>query len=96
MRVVADLVVVDCAAPLEQDEELVFDTAAPRRNAATLVALECADEVVVVGGCAVLIGAGATLAGLAGSWRLDTPTGPSIVVAAVIVLLGANLRPGAR
>lgn len=45
---------------------------------------------------AVLIGAGATLAGLAGSWRLDTPTGPSIVVAAVIVLLGANLRPGAR
>ncbi|MFN8156090.1 MAG: ParA family protein [Candidatus Nanopelagicales bacterium] len=50
-RALADLVVVDCAAPLEQDEELVFDTAAPRRNAATLVALECADEVVVVGGC---------------------------------------------
>lgn len=50
-RELADLVVVDCAAPLEQDEELVFDTAAPRRNAATLVSLECAEEVVVVGGC---------------------------------------------
>ncbi|MFN8147715.1 MAG: hypothetical protein U0R76_09650 [Candidatus Nanopelagicales bacterium] len=50
-RELADLLVVDCAAPLEQDEELVFDTAAPRRNAATLLSLECADEVVVVGGC---------------------------------------------
>jgi MinD-like ATPase involved in chromosome partitioning or flagellar assembly len=50
-RSLVDLVVVDCAAPLESDEELVFDTEAPRRNAATLVALECADEVVVVGGC---------------------------------------------
>ena len=50
-RGLVDLVVVDCAAPLEQDEELVFDTAAPRRNAAALVSLECADEVVVVGGC---------------------------------------------
>ncbi len=50
-RELVDLVVVDCAAPLEQDEELVFDTAAPRRNAATLVSVECADEVVVVGGC---------------------------------------------
>ncbi len=29
----------------------MFDTAAPRRNAATLVSVECADEVVVVGGC---------------------------------------------
>lgn len=50
-RGLADLVVVDTAAPLEQDEELVFDTEAPRRNAASLVALEGADEVVVVGGC---------------------------------------------
>ncbi|HET7902211.1 MAG TPA: hypothetical protein VFL59_13575 [Candidatus Nanopelagicales bacterium] len=50
-RELAELVVVDVGAPLEQDEELVFDTAAPRRNAAALVSLECADEVVVVGGC---------------------------------------------
>jgi ABC-type Mn2+/Zn2+ transport system permease subunit len=30
------------------------------------------------------------VAGLLGSWRLDTPAGPSIVVAAVVLLLAAN------
>ena len=50
-RRLADLVVVDCAAPLESDEELVHDTEAPRRNAATFTALEAADAVVVVGSC---------------------------------------------
>lgn len=39
---------------------------------------------------AVLIAAAAALAGLWGSVRLDTPTGPSIVVAAVIMLIAAN------
>jgi Mrp family chromosome partitioning ATPase len=48
-RELVDLVVVDVAAPLESDEELVFDTHAPRRNAATLVALEEADLVLAVG-----------------------------------------------
>ncbi len=42
-------VVVDCGSSLEADEELVFDTEAPRRNAATFVALESADVVVAVG-----------------------------------------------
>lgn len=41
--------VVDCAAGIEQDEELAHDTAAPRRHAATLTALADADEVLVVG-----------------------------------------------
>ena len=50
-RGLVDLVVIDCAAPLESDEELVFDTDAPRRNAATFAALEQADAVVVVGSC---------------------------------------------
>ncbi len=45
----ADLVVVDCGFSLEADEELVFDTEAPRRNAATFVALEAADLVLAVG-----------------------------------------------
>ena len=49
-RSLADLVVVDCGFSLESDEELVFDTDAPRRNAATFAALECADVVVAVGG----------------------------------------------
>ena len=48
-RALAPLVVVDLAAPLESDEELVFDTAAPRRNPAALVALEEADAVIAVG-----------------------------------------------
>ena len=48
-RSLVDLVVVDCGPSLEADEELVFDTEAPRRNAATFTALECADVVVAVG-----------------------------------------------
>lgn len=46
-----DVVVVDVGAPLEQDEELVFDTEAPRRNGAALTALEDADVVLTVGTC---------------------------------------------
>jgi Flp pilus assembly CpaE family ATPase len=48
-RELAAATVVDTAFCIEQDEEIVFDTAAPRRNGATLVTLECADVVVVVG-----------------------------------------------
>lgn len=47
-RSVAEFVVVDCGFCLEQDEELAYDTAAPRRNGATLAALGCADLVVAV------------------------------------------------
>lgn len=48
-RRLATLVVVDCGFCLEQDEELSYDTAAPRRNGATLATLADADEVLVVG-----------------------------------------------
>lgn len=41
--------VVDIGFCLERDEELSFDTAAPRRNGAALAALAAADLVVVVG-----------------------------------------------
>jgi zinc transport system permease protein len=47
-------------------------------------------------GLAMAIGAGAALAGLAASWRLDTPTGPTIVVAAVAALALANLAAALR
>ena len=47
-RGLAEVTVVDCGFSLEQDEELSFDTAAPRRNGATLATLEQADVVVVV------------------------------------------------
>ena len=48
-RGLARFVVVDCGFAIEDDEELSYDTLAPRRNAATLTALEEADELVVVG-----------------------------------------------
>ena len=48
-REVADFIVVDTGFCLEADEELSFDTMAPRRNAATLRSLELADTVLAVG-----------------------------------------------
>jgi len=48
-REVADYVVVDTGFCLEADEELSFDTVAPRRNAATLRSLELADTIYAVG-----------------------------------------------
>ncbi|MGV9195153.1 AAA family ATPase [Microbacterium sp. MC2] len=44
----ADDIVVDVAAPLERDEEIVSDLDGPRRNAATLAALGTADVIVAV------------------------------------------------
>jgi MinD-like ATPase involved in chromosome partitioning or flagellar assembly len=49
-RTLAELTVVDCAFSLEDDEELSFDTAAPRRNGVTLAVLEAADTVICVSG----------------------------------------------
>lgn len=48
-RGLVDHVVVDCGFALEDDEELSYDTAAPRRNATTLTALEHSDTLVAVG-----------------------------------------------
>lgn len=48
-RRLAAWTIVDCGFCVEQDEALSYDTHAPRRNAATLSALEAADVVVVVG-----------------------------------------------
>ncbi len=45
----AAVTVIDCGFCLEADEELSFDTAAPRRNGATLRCLELADTVLAVG-----------------------------------------------
>lgn len=48
-RQLSHFVVIDCGFAIEDDEELSYDTLAPRRNAATLTALESADELLVVG-----------------------------------------------
>lgn len=45
----AQLVVVDCGFSLENDEELSYDTVAPRRNGATLAVLAEADIIYAVG-----------------------------------------------
>ena len=49
-RSLVRVVVVDCGFCLEDDEELSYDTSAPRRNEATLTALAVSDLVVAVGG----------------------------------------------
>jgi MinD-like ATPase involved in chromosome partitioning or flagellar assembly len=48
-RTLADVTIVDCGFSLERDEDIVYDTGAPRRNGATLEALSRADTIVVVG-----------------------------------------------
>ncbi|MGO4598215.1 AAA family ATPase [Terrabacter sp. 2RAF25] len=49
-RSLVGVVVVDCGFCLEDDEELSYDTSAPRRNEATLTSLAASDIVVAVGG----------------------------------------------
>ena len=48
-RQLARFTVIDCGFSLEDDEELSYDTLAPRRNAATLTSLAVADQVLAVG-----------------------------------------------
>jgi len=48
-RRLAQFTVIDCGFSLEDDEELSYDTLAPRRNAATLTSLAVADRVLAVG-----------------------------------------------
>lgn len=48
-RSLAELVVIDCGFGIEDDEELSYDTTAPRRNATTLTALAEADRLLVIG-----------------------------------------------
>ena len=48
-RGLAEFTVVDCGFALETDEELSYDTVAPRRNGATLAVLAAADVIIAVG-----------------------------------------------
>ncbi len=48
-RALAQCTVVDCGFSLETDEELSYDSLAPRRNGATLAMLDNADVVLAVG-----------------------------------------------
>ena len=82
----ADYTVVDVAAPLERDEEIVSDLDGPRRNAATLAALRSADLVVAV--------AGADPLGVSRFLRAY-PELRSTIGATPIAVLANRLRPGA-
>ncbi|WP_324014301.1 hypothetical protein [Microbacterium sp. JZ37] len=81
----ADVTVVDTAASLESDEEIMSDLDGPRRNAATLAALSSADVVVAVA-AADPIGIARFLRGYA---ELRAIVGATPVVVAV-----NRLRPG--
>jgi Flp pilus assembly CpaE family ATPase len=48
-RRIAEVAIVDCGFSVEVDEEVMYDTQAPRRNGATLAVLEQADTVLAVG-----------------------------------------------
>lgn len=85
-------VVVDCGFCLEQDEELSYDTAAPRRNGATLAVLARADAIVAVG-TGDPVGAARLQAGLAELAQL-VPAMPPIVVLNRIGSLGRSARAG--
>jgi MinD-like ATPase involved in chromosome partitioning or flagellar assembly len=84
-RSLAALTVVDCGFCLEDDEELSYDTQAPRRNGATLTALEAADVVLAVGS-ADPIGVQRLVRGLADLRALLPGVAPRVVV--------NRLRPG--
>jgi MinD-like ATPase involved in chromosome partitioning or flagellar assembly len=48
-RRLARFTVIDCGFSIEDDEELSYDTLAPRRNAATLTSLAACDQVLAIG-----------------------------------------------
>ncbi len=82
----AEHTVVDVAAPLERDEEIMTDLDGPRRNAATLAALRSADLVVAV--------AGADPIGVSRFLRAHSELRATIGATPVVVVAN-KLRPGA-
>lgn len=81
-----DYTVVDVAAPLEQDEEIVSDLVGPRRNAATRAVLRSADVVVAV--------VGADPVGVSRFLR-TLPELRSAIGTTRLAVLANRLRPGA-
>ncbi|MHB8341809.1 MAG: AAA family ATPase [Mycobacteriales bacterium] len=97
LRVLAPVTIVDCGFCLEQDEELSYDTAAPRRNGATLAVLAAADQVLAVGsadpvGLARLVRGLGTVREVREGARPDGPDGGSLGV--VFNRVRPGLAPG--
>ncbi|GAA1925992.1 hypothetical protein GCM10009775_17770 [Microbacterium aoyamense] len=80
-----DHTVVDVASSLERDEEIVSDLEGPRRNAATLAALDAADLVVAV--------VGADPVGISRFLRAY-PDLRAAIGATPVVVVANRLRPG--
>lgn len=78
-REIADVIVVDTGFCLEADDELGFDSGAPRRNAATLRSLELADTVFAVG-AADSIGVPRLVRGLAELQTAVPQAAPQVVM----------------
>jgi MinD-like ATPase involved in chromosome partitioning or flagellar assembly len=78
-RQIADVIVVDTGFCLEADEELSFDTMAPRRNAAALRPLELADTIYAVG-AADPVGVPRLVRGLAELEAAVPQASPSVVM----------------
>jgi len=78
-REIADVTVVDTGFCLEADDELGFDSGAPRRNAATLRSLELADTVFAVG-AADSIGVPRLVRGLAELQAAVPQAAPQVVL----------------
>lgn len=78
-REIADVTVVDTGFCLEADDELGFDSGAPRRNAATLRSLELADTVFAVG-AADSIGVPRLVRGLAELQTAVPQAAPQVVM----------------
>ncbi|MCR2816126.1 AAA family ATPase [Microbacterium jiangjiandongii] len=81
-----DETIVDVAASLEQDEEIVSDLAGPRRNAASLAAVRAADLIVAV--------ASADPVGMARFVRGHAELRATVGATPVVVVVN-RLRPGA-
>jgi MinD-like ATPase involved in chromosome partitioning or flagellar assembly len=84
-RAWVDTTVVDVAASLERDEEIVSDLDGPRRNAATLAAVRSADLVVAV--------CGGDPAGIARFLRAHAELRATIGTTPVVTVVN-RLRPG--
>ncbi|MBB6403916.1 P-loop NTPase [Arthrobacter sp. AZCC_0090] len=78
-REIAEVVVVDAGFCVEADEELSFDSMAPRRNAATLRSIELADTVYAVG-AADAIGVPRLVRGLAEVAQAVPQAAPLVVL----------------
>lgn len=89
----AAVTIIDCASPLESDEDLQYDTRAPQRNGATLSALAAADVVVVIGS-AEPVGLQRLVHGLAALEAVvPEATTPRVVVVNRVRASVAGVRP---